>query len=150
MQNLYCSSSYLSFFLLQGRVRPYYIFERESFDKKCCPQASPPAILKKGPPDLFFICMATPKMSTGPFFHMPGNSKNVHRIFFHMSGNSKSPEIFFGAIHTTAYQMRSLSSLIQTILSVPEFHRFSRRSGSRTMTAGRESHPAPKISFSIT
>ena len=31
------------------------------------------------------------------------------------------------------------SSLIQTILSVLEFHQISRRSGSRTITAGRES-----------
>ena len=33
------------------------------------------------------------------------------------------------------------SSLIQTILSVLEFHQISRRSGSRTITAGRESQP---------
>lgn len=37
-----------------------------------------------------------------------------------------------------------ISSLIQTILSVPELHRIGRRSGSRTITAGGELHPAPK------
>ena len=36
-----------------------------------------------------------------------------------------------------------LSSLIQTLLSVLEFHQISFRS--RTLTAGREFHPAPKI-----
>ena len=38
----------------------------------------------------------------------------------------------------------SFSSLIQTLLSVSESHRFGRTIGSRTMTAGRELHPALK------
>ena len=39
--------------------------------------------------------------------------------------------------------MFSVSSIIQTVLSVLELHQISLRS--RTITAGRESHPAPKI-----
>ena len=39
-------------------------------------------------------------------------------------------------------------STIQTLLSVPESRRISRLRGSQTFTAGRESHPAPKTSFS--
>ncbi len=40
-----------------------------------------------------------------------------------------------------------LSSIIQTILSVLEFHQISRLSESRTITAGREFRPAPKNLF---
>ena len=40
------------------------------------------------------------------------------------------------------------SSIIQTLLSVSELHRIGRRSGSRTVTAGRELHPTPKILYS--
>ena len=39
------------------------------------------------------------------------------------------------------------SSLIQTILSVLEFHQFSCITQVADYTAGGESHPAPKISF---
>ena len=54
--------------------------------------------------------------------------------------------------------MNLISSLIQTILSVPELHRISHlKYGSRTVTAGREfchrksdrSHPAPKNLFNL-
>ena len=41
------------------------------------------------------------------------------------------------------------SSIIQTLLSVSELHRIGRRSGSRTVTAGRELHPTPKILYFV-
>ena len=37
-----------------------------------------------------------------------------------------------------------LSSLIQTLLSVPELHRFSQKKWLVDFTTGREFHPAPK------
>ena len=41
----------------------------------------------------------------------------------------------------------TISSIIQTVLSVLEFHQISLRS--RTLTAGREFHPAPKTIYFI-
>lgn len=49
-----------------------------------------------------------------------------------------------GVVHSCFH---TFSSLIQTVLSVPESHRINRKSGSRTFTAGWELHPTPKNFF---
>ena len=58
----------------------------------------------------------------------------------HKKGSAKKTE--------PAITILIASSIIQTLLSVSEFHRIGRRSGSRTVTAGRELHPTPKILYS--
>ena len=72
----------------------------------------------------------------------------VYHAFFQCiesgSSHKKKPRNLFQGyehvqinINQSKYSARS--SLIQTLLSVLEFHQISRRSGSRTITAGRES-----------
>ena len=61
--------------------------------------------------------------------------------------NKRYTKIKYGKYTYVVYCMckfiYSISSIIQTVLSVLEFHQICLRS--RTLTAGREFHPAPKI-----
>ena len=108
----------------------------------------------------FFFSFSTQK----DFFFFIGQTRALHTLtrntFFttsdskRFSYHKKYPELLKFRVlkRATIYYGIHVSSHIQTLLSVPEFHRFNHLHGSRTVTAGRELHPAPKnpYLFSIT